>query len=431
MKKSNIIIISIDTLRADEVGCINPTSDLTPNIDKFAKTGKIFLNCFSQGPRTPSSFPSLMTSTYPLMFGGYTDKGISRRVSITEILQKNGYSTAGFTSNAFHARPYGYHKGFDFYYDGLEKKRGWALDTLDSIRRKNENVAIIIRRIFGKLKIVLSPFINLKLSPKDPYIAAEKILALANEYMRKTTGVFFLWVHIMDAHVPYPNGDDKITAKMLLHCKGEYQFSVEEISELRKQRIAQIRYIDEKIGEFINKLKADNFYDNTYIIICSDHGEEFLEHGNLGHEDKLYDELIHVPLIANIGNGKFKGLCENLDIAPTIAQLAGIEQPKIFMGKPLGTKKEEIFAEVLDVFSGHNKICVRTKKWKLIHNSDMGSTELYDLEKDPKEKKDISSSNPKIVDELMDKIKTHQKKKRSVERKTLLYKVKPQILQQR
>lgn len=424
MDKPNIVLLSIDTLRADEVGCINPASKLTPNLDKFAKEGKVYTNCFSQGPRTPSSFPSIMTSTYPLMFGGYTDKGIWRRISLPEILQKNGYSTAAFTSNAFHTHPYGYHKGFDIYYDGLEKKRGLVLGILDSIRRKNENVAIMIRWVFGKLKITLSPFINLKLSPKDPYTNAEDILALASQYIGKTNGKFFLWVHIMDAHVPYPNGDEKITTKMLLHCKGDYEFTDEEIIELQKQRMGQIRYIDKKIGDFINKLKEDNLYDNSYIIICSDHGEEFLEHGNLGHEDKLYDELIHVPLVTNMGNGKFNGLCENLDIAPTIVEIAGIEQPKIFMGKALGTKKEEIFAEVLDVFSGHNKVCVRTKKWKLIYNSDTNSTELYDMEKDPKEKTDISAPNPEIVGELMNEIRIHQKKKRDIERKTLLYKVK-------
>jgi len=424
MQKSNVILISIDTLRADEVGCINPASDLTPNINRLAEEGIVFKRCFSQGPGTRASFPSILSSTYPLMFRDYHDWGIRERLSIAELLKKDGYSTAAFHSNPYLTRGYGYDKGFDVFYEGITKKT-----TAQSFRDKLQTKLGIknyrkVEWVYIKIKKLLRPVMKIKVSPEMPYIDGKVMLDLSKKYLDQVRDRFFVWIHFMDVHMPYPGGDDDISSKIFRHARGEYEFSEHEINDVKRLRDERIRYVDQKVGELISYLKEKGIYDKTYIFICSDHGEEFFEHGNLGHSNKLYDELIHVPLVTNYEKGDVEGIRGNIDIPVTLLGIAGIPIPDIFMGLPFNEKRDFVFAEASDPIIKQNQICVRTEKNKLIYNLTTNKIQLYDLVEDSKENNNLADSRPAEVAKLMEIIEKHMQQKKKIERKTLLYRVK-------
>lgn len=418
MTKPSFIVISIDTLRADEVGCINPISNLTPNLDRFAKRGMTYRKCFAQGPDTRASFCSIMASTYPLMFeDNYIKKGIISRISFVEILKRHGYSTAAFHSNPMLSKAFGYSKGFDIFYDGMERRSFIRTLGFKIIRRLDPQVQEEIQFYHVKLREFLAkngiPF-NYK-----PYIDAEATLALGKNYLKKIKADYFLWLHLMDVHAPYPKQTIELRVKLNKQNRGKYKFTEEEFKTLKDMRLDRIRYVDEKIGEFLEGVDAD-----TAVFIMSDHGEELLDHGGYGHKYKLYDELIHVPLITNIGKGVSNKLCENLDFPVTILNHAGIAPPKIFMGKLLNKGKEEIFSETIKPTKGQRMLCVRTPKWKLIYSTPGPEFELYDLEVDNKESNNIANLKSEIVTNLAEKIHLHEARKKNIERKMPLYKIK-------
>ena len=422
MGGQNTILLSIDTLRSDEVGCINPDSTLTPNLDKFAADGKVFSNCFSQGPNTRPSFCSMMSSTYPLMYGDYRKRGILGRISIAELLKKKGFATAGFHSNPFLGKQYGYGRGFEEFYDGMRRK------SLLSRLGERMNLAIGDRRYkafkmyYFKLKKSLG--IPMKSAKNMPYAAGGSILELGKQFLRTIRNPFFLWLHFMDVHTPYPDSDDDLPLKIRQAAVGKYTFSRKEVSELYGCRKRQIRAVDRMLAEFFDFLHDKGLYDTTNIYIASDHGEEFLEHGELGHVNRLYDELIHVPLITNVGGGLDKSLCENTDMPVSILSAHGLSKPGVFMGRRLEDKKDVVFSETTDPMTQKVLFSARTGRWKLIETLPQGTLELYDLESDPGETENVAQDNKDIVKLLKSKLAEHESRKKAVERKTPIFRMK-------
>ena len=419
MKKANLILISIDTLRADEVGSINPEVDsLTPNIDNFAKTGTAFKKFYSQGPNTRAAFPPIMTSTYPLMFGDYRKVGIRPRVSFVEILRRNGYATAGFHSNPYLSKNFGYDRGFDIFFDGIAENSQYT--SAKNILKKNKFVFGIIKGVYSQFKKATEK----KLGNKAPYTPADTIVDMGEKYISNTNNPFFLWLHLMDAHMPYPGEGEKFFERINQHRRGEVEITDEELKTHRKLRYDRIRFIDGKIGELINFLKDKKLLKDTFMFICSDHGEELLEHGDLEHRDKFYEELIHVPFVTNYPGCDPDSLHGNIDIPATILEASGIVIPKIFMGRSLRKRRDSVFSEVIDRHTNHRKICIINNHWKLTTDTGNASenSELYRLDDDPNEKIEVSSTNRDVVNELLSDIDAHNQAKKEIERKTLLLK---------
>ena len=414
--KKNIILITVDCLRADHLGCMGYKKNITPNIDALANDGILFTNAIANGYNTLYSVPSFLTSNLPPI------EEISVP-TIAEILKKYGYITAGFNPNPviFMNLPgdvklgsLKLEKGFDTFEIMLSSRSRFSLIRDSFIRlplkifrklfNKNKEVFNSIYRVYDKaLKVWPSIFSsNIKIhlpSAEDLNRVAIKWIKNSNE------GKIFLWIHYMDVHEPYasPFCENK---KEMLYLITKYRdfpskLTEEEIKKLHGFYDDEIKYTDGFIGSLIKELIKMDCYDNTIIIISADHGDAFGGHGTLGHGnifvDQLYDEILHVPLIIH-GAGKkiVERQVQLLDLAPTICELIDIPIPHSFEGDSLFALKSKGV-----ISSSKHAISYRTEEYKLIINkSDDKENELYDLKSDPSEKKNIYQECRQISNKL-------------------------------
>ena len=390
-KKYNVILIGIDALRADHLGCYGYPRPTSPNIDALANKGLRFENCFSQAPNTAPSFMSIMTSRYPSYHGVidniHPEGGTSRMYvldeeipTIAQIVKRNGYSTAAFTDGANVWDEMGFGRGFDYYSMNWEFRR-------------------LIR-------------------PAGGSILTGEILYWLKEHSRDN---FFLFFHTYAVHTPwfapqnfrglYGEGVDTIMVPpppITIYSKPKwaepYLHFLHQVQDAKTLECyvnsydGALRYVDDFIGKLVEFLDETKLLERTIIIFTSDHGEEFSEHGGLGHH-QFYSELLHVPLI--IKSPHFQEaqsvphLVRSIDIFPTILELLGIKIGFPVHGVSLvpSLKKDaDLVAAAEAEFLGW---AVQAKDAKYICHQQKGSSrELYDLNTDPKETKNIADANP-------------------------------------
>jgi len=239
---------------------------------------------------------------------------------------------------------------------------------------------------------------------------------------------FFLWVHYMDTHGPhvYPNLLNDIEGpsvnkhelkKRLDRINPSPKVCVNFLSDRINKYDYRIRFVDHAIKALFSRLD-DGTLENSLIIITADHGEEFLDHGHFGHRPKLYDELIHVPLVIKgpgIPQGKkVDQIVQHLDIAPTILDLLDFPIPESFLGENVFklTEREGVISETsselnkVEIDLSKLKVAYRTKDWKYIYCTD-ADDELYDLKIDPKETKNLLSEQKEKAEEFKSRILKH------------------------
>lgn len=391
----NIILITVDALRADHLSYFGYPKLTTPNIDNLCEKSVLFIQAISQNSHTPQSFPSIFASVYPLTIGTEPLQGSGIRLptglsTVTEKLHKTGYITAAFHSNPYLSRAFNYHKGFEIFDDDLYFG--------------SSKLSLLIKRAFTRLK-------------PHPYLSANEInrkaLSFVEEVKDKSV-FFFLWLHYMDIHGPYqPSSLYTDLSKHLSYrdMKRLWQKATnypEMVTEEEKEMLidlydGEIKYLDSQIKHFMLALKDLGVLENTLLIITSDHGEEFGEHGKFNHPRDLYDELIHVPLIFYSPSilPKAKEISQVvglIDLAPTILELIGIkEDSSSFQGRSIvpliieGTQERRI---IISEASGENKqrdivkFAARSNNFKYIvtmKGQNLKKEELYDLTNDPKE----------------------------------------------
>ncbi|UCF11708.1 MAG: sulfatase [Thermoplasmatales archaeon] len=407
----NIILITIDCLRADHLHCMGYKKNITPNIDKMAKNGILFTNAFSNAPYTPYSIPSFIVSRIPPI-----DKEIKETIGL--VLKNNGYYTAAFNPNAiiFSDTFEGCNisNGFDVYDMMLNYRMRFSLiigcirqrmmKYLNSSFKSNTPIFKIIYNMYSK---IIRKFPNI-LYPKEHLIIpnAESINTEAISWIKNQKGNFFLWLHYMDVHEPYAPRNYN-NQNELLYLITKYRDFPNMITEKEREILInlydlEILYVDNQINNLIEKLKEENCLKNSIIIITSDHGEEFGEHGAFGHggsfKAHLYDECIHVPLI--IYGLEKKGMVierqvQLLDLSPTICEILNIPIPHIYLGKSLFNDSDGGI-----IVNSEFDIAYRTKNYKLIiRKTDGENNELYDLKNDPNEFINIYFNN-KILKNL-------------------------------
>lgn len=457
--EGNIVLITIDSLRTDHMSCYGYHRKTTPNMDNFSKESILFTNAFANGHNTSTSFPAILSSTYPLMYQDCTShyfKPLSReRVMIAEILNQNKFLTAASHSTPLLARYYGYHRGFDIFQDlGASEIRDEKIARARTLKKKGfiNFTRLALKQIFKKnfiFKKNLKNMLNRKKSERSyiklPYQRAEVINEAVFSWFKMNQRKFFLWVHYMDPHYPYippVNYMNKFSsntpdvhelqklwkhASMSLTPEG---ISDKEIDKMLDLYDAEIYYLDYNIKLLFDMLKINKLYDKTMIIITADHGEEFKEHGGFSHWPKFYDELIHVPLIIKLpyeNEGRIiEDIVQHIDISPTILGYFKIKIPKNYQGIDLLSgfnndttlkivNKRGVISETLvnnkrvsKDGTGKMIASYRTKKWKLIINYDTNSKELYDLNNDPGEKFNIYEKNSYIAKKYEKIIKEHQ-----------------------
>src|ERR1700736_53998 len=289
----SVVLITIDTVRADRMGFLGSTRGLTPQLDAFARDGVVFERSYSQAPLTPVSHATILTGTYP-RFHGVRDFGIRLPESapyLPAIFRARGYRTAAFVSSIIldpqSGLAPGFERGFDTYDAGFHRgKRGE--NRLGSIQRRGEET---VTRALAWLQ--------------------------ANRQ-----GPVFLWVHIWDAHDPY----DPPTPFKERFANAPYD--------------ACIAYVDATVGKLLAGLRSADIYDSAMIAVMSDHGESLGEHGEDTHGVFLYDSTIRVPLLIKFPQAKFAGQRVSarvslVDVAPTLLKAAQAPVPREMQGQSL------------------------------------------------------------------------------------------------
>jgi len=360
----NVLLITVDTLRSDHLGCYGYKRIKTPNIDGLAERGTMFKNAISQVPLTLPSHCSLFTSTYP-QFNNVRDNGSYRlgqsAVTLAERMQENGYATAAFVSTFVLDSKFGLDQGFETYDDRMQHKSG--------------------KRIIEHMEAERT---------------ADKVTDAAVSWLRdKKTAKNFLWVHYFDPHAVY----NPPAPYREIYKDNPYD--------------GEIAFTDENIGVLLAALKELKLDEKTLIIFAADHGEGLGEHEEFGHSVFLYDTTLKVPLIFScpglITEGKIiEGQVRLIDVMPTILDFLQVERNKEIQGESLiGLMKGRIkslnlpaYSESLYAKLRYNWSALqsfRTAEWKYIKSPE---PELYNTKNDPQELVNLAGSRMDVVKEL-------------------------------
>lgn len=426
----NILLLTIDSLRYDY------SSYLASRI--CSRFGGVSLCAYSNGPGTTQSFPSIMSSTSFLVHGGLRLRyGIP---CLSEVLSKCGYYTVGFNTNPFLSKLFGWDRGFreyyDFvYYDPFKGKKSKeraksAVESVKNILKRSKWLRDLVWRVKFRFK-------GLRL----PYIEARELNRCVLKWVKeKYSGdkKVFLWVHYMDVHFPYVPPEEYLPDIGFSSRKEAYfanyaekleKVSGENLRRLMRLYSACVKYVADSIVELLEELEDIGLLENSLLVITSDHGEAFREHGKYGHEYYiLYNEVLRVPLVlsgSNVGNMELEGrVVQLIDLAPTVVDLVGGSFPPTFKGMSLkssaGGKEafRPVFAETafpdLENFRydvSRFAVSVIHGSWKLIYSRLRGveELELYNLDKDPLEKCNVVEEHRDVAEELLELIHGHLK----------------------
>ncbi len=329
MRRPDIILLTADSLRADRLGCYGYTRPLSPNLDRLARHGTLFTQAFSNGPNTPHAFPAILAGRCSLL---------SRRLglfdhpmALAEIFKRAGYVTVGFnTGNPYVSRHFGYDRGFDEFTDYIDFE-------LESAPQPAGARHISVPRADMERYLVTEDNIRAKADLETRFVED-----VCQRLARRHEMPLFLWVHFMDTHYPYlPQAQPQEAAhgtvisrkenyRLNLAVRGNAHLGPDDLRKVTRLYDACVRQLDAKVGRILSALEPRAMLDNTLVLFCADHGEEFMEHGDLQHKSKLYDELIHVPLLLKLPAQKRGATSDKavslLQIASTLAA-AGTENP--------------------------------------------------------------------------------------------------------
>lgn len=430
----NIVLVFIDTLRADHLNCYGYQRKTSPNIDRLARESIVFERNFTPVTYTLPSFMSIITSVYPnshSVLDICKDKLSSRVITLAQILRSYSYKTAWFGPLVdLQLKPdVGFGRGFD---------------ELEDIPGGNKELAGVRKRLCGWLDAnkdrrfflnfhtytVHAPYL-----PSPEYKARFTKIKNPGRVIEDISEFKYGFVDLVMKNKRFGvdlMGEDLFNQFAAAKLSSSDVPQVEDffISTKKREKLSAIRdraywagmdlkdkevnayvqtlydadileYDEEIVGPLIEKLKALSLYDKTIIIICSDHGEEFFEHGSSGHGITLYDEVTSVPLVIRVPWIKealrVKEFAQTVDILPTLLDLLEIPVPRQAQGKSFAdfiNKKnslplhEYVFGRMLNMHS------VRSQEWLFVsHDDPPYQKELYDLRSDPKQQNNVYFAN--------------------------------------
>lgn len=391
--RPNVLLITLDTTRADALGSYGHPGGATPRLDAIARDGTLFENTQSASAATPISHASILTGLYPYHHGVRVISAASgfhlddRVPTLATLLERDGYATAAVHSSFTVSRTFGLGSGFD-HFDDLntsmtpvdgEDRVDWDMETFQ--RRADET--------------------------------SQRVVALLDQLPEP----FLLWIHYWDPHdkvkrppAAFLRGGDE-------HLGGDALYAEE------------VRYMDQQIGLVVDALVAARVWDHTVAVVTSDHGQGLSDglarHGWRGHR-RLYQEQLHVPLIVRVpgmGQGRrVSELVRTVDILPTLLDLLGIEAPAdldgaslwpLIEGRPDPAPSRVAYADQLNGYDWNARRVQQTSdadflysvndgRWKLIYRpSHPQLSELFDLRADPEESRDLAREQPAEVERLL------------------------------
>jgi len=430
-ERPNIILITIDALRADHLGVYGYDPAISPNIDALAQRGAVFNQAIAQSSWTLPSVASMITSMYPTELDVYSWHGLRAqthvdpmRTTLAESLEQDGYRTQAYVTNAWLTTQNGFDQGFDGYV-GIRPQEPFDLELLQKrpllgLAWRSPFLRRLLQQSFGFL-------FDHRLSPGNDrrYVSAYGLDFLRQHRNER----FFLWLYYMEPHStynpsqPFPSmpagfSQDQLNRLQSLDFwslvdTGPAILSQEEIPALVSLYDGEIHDVDIWIGEITAELDRLGLSDRTLIALHSDHGEEFADHGGFGHGSTLYDELLRVPLIIAgpgvVQNGVIETPVQLLDLMPTLLDAAGVPpSPEargrslapILRGEDMELEERPIYGEMLHTTIYEQKT-VRYQGWKLIHHFSDGRQELYDLQADPWEQVNLAEKEPQRAEEYL------------------------------
>ncbi len=406
----NIILLVIDTLRKDHLsayGCdIN-----TPNIQSIAEDGILFDNAFVNCSWTKPTMASMFTSLYPLQHNVLTIGDVINPdlVLLAEALRRAGYYTVGFQNNPHISPDNNFHLGFNNYYSRRPLPM-WDPDAPGfQLSRHHKGY---IRMLLAKLNIRQLPGVTI-----GHYLNAEIVTRKGVETLKANPPEpFFLYLHYMDPHEPYfehPFTGKHLRPPMVVKDQGEP--SQQLINDYFKFYGDEVEYLDKSAGYLFDYLRQNNLYDNSLILIVSDHGEEFYEHENWGHGNTVYNELIHAVFIMKLPDSKMAGtvdttLTQSIDIPPTLVNIANGVIPDNWCGRDLLNDKPEVDYIISIAGYGNGKaFCNSEEKLYIKFAKEEGTIEsamYFDLKADPEELNNLADKAgfKERVNELSDSL---------------------------
>lgn len=437
-KKPNIIFITLDACRPDHLGYMGYKKKTSPFLDSLAKEGTFFTRAFSTGPGSPHSFVSIFTSTFPFDYGGfdYIDRP---RVLLSEVLQKNGYFTAAVHSAAYMSSFFGYDRGWDefrylshFKGDGLMpgvKPGTWqtrVVKKFDAMRRFARDKILggeLLSTVFEKIAFGWRKIWRDLTNYTPPFFTADEINEEVKKVILRTSGKpIFLWIHYMDSHGPYGlplKKGKKFLNQVKFHLAdfigyffGKFYFINKWFLPLYKDLYdSGITYADLHIKKLFEHLTSINILnDESVVIFCADHGEEFLERGWVGHNDSVWNVNLNVPLFFYSKNNMARGkVIERpvslIDFSPTVLDLVGLPKESAFKGMNIFSEASRpIIGQVPDTdtdlsnqtFLGASVIY---EGYKLIHMKGKKKM-LFSMEDDFSEKNNLYDNRKDLVEKL-------------------------------
>ncbi len=413
--RPNILLIVMDTVHADHLTAYGYERDTTPNLRELARDSMLYSNAISASDITLTSHASLFTGMYPSWHGAYCDpqnaaygRAISNRYpTVAELLHTAGYQTSGVAANLYLRADFGLERGFD---------RFRIPRPVPLLAAENSFMLRGALRRGLSLVVDTAQFDRLYALGED--INSQLFADLAE--FSKPSAPAFLFVNYMDAHFPYvppspydsrypgrrpgmTQDDLESEQKVLVSGNGTvpaYQ------SHCVSQYDGGIAYVDHQIGEVVTWLKHHGAYDNTMIVVTSDHGEAFGERHRVGHANSPYQNLLHVALIVKYPHAAQRGAESRpvslSDVAPTILEAAGIAAPPTMQGRSLRVAADrEIFSETFPCPVAHSPDCpngctaraIFAWPYKFITTSN-GRRELFDLSGDATERRNLYIQQP-------------------------------------
>jgi len=384
----NVILISIDTLRSDHLGCYGYQRDTSPVIDRFSGDAITFLSTFAQAPSTTMSHASIFTSLLPSHHGAFYSCRTpipDHQVTMAEMLQQDGYHTASINDGGQIAARFGFDQGFDNYTSIKHGAPGHsnfihtARRAIDWLRNRDDDRFFLFLHTYHT---------------HHPYTPPKRFVETMDEGYR--------------GKLP-----DKISLELLRQVKrGDRQLTRSDKQHIVTLYDAEIRQMDVGFGLIVDELKKLGLYDDMVLILTSDHGEEFGEHGVMGwHSHTLYDELLSVPLIIKLPGNDFAGTrvttpVRSIDILPTLLDCLDIPPLAVFEGRSLmdlarGRRESPRPVVARQDHRNPTPVILRSGRWKYYHRPGAHKPRiLFDLQQDPGETRNAGVEHPEVIDEL-------------------------------
>ena len=384
----NIVLITVDTTRADRMGFLGSQRGLTPNLDALARHSVVFTHAYSQAPFTAPSHATILTGTYP-QFHQVEDFQVPLAKDLPyapAILKAHGYHTAAFVGSIVLDPTQGLAIGLDRGFDTYDAGFHLALPGEDHYSSTDRRGGVVVAHALAWL-------------------------------IKRPSGPFFIWVHLYDPHFPY---------EPLQPFKSRYKSAPYD---------GEIAYSDSALGKLLNHLRAHGLFENSVIAVMSDHGESLGDHGEEFHGFFLYDATIHVPLLVKLPGDRFAGKqIENqvglVDVLPTILELMGIAVPLDVQGEsllgmmtkpkltpaasgeaaPASSPSRPQYSETeygVRAYGWSGVRSLRTDKYLFI---EAPRRELYDLASDPKAEHDVSATSKAVADTLQSQLDAFRRK---------------------